>query len=445
MIRRLENNLWVGMNITHYQGRHYLFLIDCGPTRLSIWHHLRWQDAASVIYHLEGLFSECGVPAEILIDKDSISQQALQGFSKWIGRFNCTFIVCVYPPVMALRNIIIRAWNRLQRKNNASIMEAVYWYNVTPKDNVLPLTAPANQIHCYWVWLKGINALTLDEPKQLQIGYNMSDRVWIKTQNGRCMSPYTHGGVTGVISPQNVLVDRMPCHVRDLRPVMGSNTSESESNSKLSTRIVRTIINNARSDLSELGNPDATDDTSTDKASKEEVALLWRSTRHKKPTLGCYLCEHLITEECSGIERQNKQPVTSGEPISLHRSKRQWVGYCIYRQNSGHKFGFIWLRRLTNARGHKFSNCPWLHKNRWQVSQERDEMWRQSQVGWILIVTPEEKKRRDKKWQVNLFLLSYFMDGVRLYIRHPSSSVDFYLTGMWGCMVTSLDGSSLTL
>ena len=43
------------------------------------------------------------------------------------------------------------------------------------------------------------------------------------------------------------------------------------------------------------------------------------------------------------------------------------VATCICRQNSGRKFGFIWLRRLTNVRGPlcKFSNCSWLHKNGW--------------------------------------------------------------------------------
>ena len=51
-------------------------------------------------------------------------------------------------------------------------MEAVYWDNVTPKDNVSPLTTPANLIHLYQVQLKGIDAL-LDEPKQPQIGYDV--------------------------------------------------------------------------------------------------------------------------------------------------------------------------------------------------------------------------------------------------------------------------------
>ena len=93
------------------------------------------------------------------------------------------------------------------------------------------------------------------------------------------MSPYAHGRVTGVISQENVLVNRMPHHVRNLHPVMGLSTSESGSDSKLSTQSARMIINNSHSDPPEVGNPDATDDTSADELSEEEVALPCRSTR----------------------------------------------------------------------------------------------------------------------------------------------------------------------
>ena len=60
-------------------------------------------------------------------------------------------------------------------------MEAVYWYNATPKDNVSPQTAPVNLIHCYRVRLKGMDTLPPDKPKQQQIRYDVGDCVWMKT------------------------------------------------------------------------------------------------------------------------------------------------------------------------------------------------------------------------------------------------------------------------
>ena len=135
---------------------------------------------------------------------------------------------------------------------------------------------------------------------------------------------------------------------------------------------------------------------------------------------------------CSRIEKQNEQPATSGEPISLHRLKRQRVACCICRQNSGHKFGFIWLPRLTNARGHlcKFSNHPWLHKNRWQVSGAKrwNVTTKPHRVNSICGNTRMKEEESDEKWQVNLFLLSYFMDSIGLDFWFLSFLVDFYLT-----------------
>ena len=178
----------------------------------------------------------------------------------------------------------------------------------------------------YQVRLKGINALPPDEPKQLKIGYDVSNHVWIKTPNGQYTSLYACCCVIGGISPQNVLVDRMPRHIRDFRSVMGSNTSENESNSELSTQSARTIINDAHSDSLEVGNPDAIGDTSIDESSEKELAL---PQRMQETSLGFYPYNHQIMGECNRIKRQNEHPATSGEPISLCHSKRQCVVGCI--------------------------------------------------------------------------------------------------------------------
>ena len=185
-------------------------------------------------------------------------------------------------------------------------MEAVYWYNATPKDDVSPLTAPINLIHHYRVRLKGIDAPRLDKPEQQQIRYDVGDRVWMKTPNGCCTSPYARGHVTGVISSQNVLVNGMPRHVRDLRPVIGLDTSEGGSDSELSTQSTGVItINEARGDSLEVNTAHVTDDTSADESFEEEVVLPRRSARRKRSTPVCHLCDHKITWGCSEPERQN--------------------------------------------------------------------------------------------------------------------------------------------
>ena len=189
--RKLDvSDTWsrVGMDVTHYQGRHYLSLIDCGPSRFSIWRHLRRQDAANVVSHLESLFCKRGAPAEMLVDNDTaFRSKVFRGFlSEWGVRLHFR---CAHVP--SGNGIVERCHRSVKRQND-------------------------------------IDALPSDKPKQQQIRYDIGDRVWMKTPNGRCTSPYAHGRVTGVISPQNVLVDRMPRHVRDLRSVIGLDTSEWE-------------------------------------------------------------------------------------------------------------------------------------------------------------------------------------------------------------------------
>ena len=48
------------MDVTHLRGRHYLTLIDCGPSRFVIWRPLSCQDAASIVRHLETVFCRGG-------------------------------------------------------------------------------------------------------------------------------------------------------------------------------------------------------------------------------------------------------------------------------------------------------------------------------------------------------------------------------------------------
>ena len=90
----------------------------------------------------------------------------------------------------------------------------------------------------------------------------------------------------------------MPSHVRDLCPVIGLDTSESGSDSKLSTQSARMItIKEVRGNPQDINTAYATDDTSADELSEEEVPLSQRSARCKTPTPGCHLCDCEIMGE----------------------------------------------------------------------------------------------------------------------------------------------------
>ena len=56
-------------------------------------------------------------------------------------------------------------WNHriIAARKDCIVSEAVYWYNVTPKDDVSPSTAPADALHRYHVRAKGIETHPLPE------------------------------------------------------------------------------------------------------------------------------------------------------------------------------------------------------------------------------------------------------------------------------------------
>ena len=67
------NRNWqrLGMDITNYSTRHFLTLMDCGPSCFSIWKQLARQDLTSMICQLEVVFFDCGPPYKILTDNDT--------------------------------------------------------------------------------------------------------------------------------------------------------------------------------------------------------------------------------------------------------------------------------------------------------------------------------------------------------------------------------------
>lgn len=212
-----ESWLRLGMDITHYNDRHFLTLIDHGPSRFAVWRPLRRQDSISVVEQLESVFFDHGAPSEILTDNDmAFRSGAFDEFAKKWGvrvRFRCAHV----PSGNGITERSHRTIKRIAARKQCGIQEAVYWYNVSPKDGDDPSSAPANRVFRYNWRILGVDFTEpADGEEAVCSRFRVGDSVWVRPVNGRCTTRYGRGHVTGTISQQAVEVDGIPRHVRDL-------------------------------------------------------------------------------------------------------------------------------------------------------------------------------------------------------------------------------------
>ena len=293
-----ENWRRVGMDVTHLGGRHYLTLIDCGPSRFAIWRLLSCQDAASIVRQLETVFYERGAPVELLTDNAmTFSRETFSRFAEPWGvwmRFRCAYV----PAGNGIVERSHRTIKHIAARTRCSVMEAVYWYNVTPKDDASASTAPANIIYSYTAHIRGVD-VTLPPEDAGPSSYKVGDSVWVKIPHGRCTTQFGKGTITGVYSPHSVLVDGTPRHVKDVRPVRGADTtycsSASSEDEAPMLYLLRDDPTASESDRGQRGPRDTSEDDDV-----AESVPLRRSSRLKRPAPHCTLCDSQIREECEG-------------------------------------------------------------------------------------------------------------------------------------------------
>ena len=123
-----------------------------------------------------------------------------------------------------------RSVKRIAARKHCTIAEAVYWYNVAPKDD----TAPANKLYKYEVRLLGIDRVLHSEPGAIDSPYDVGDAVWVKPSENRCHTKYRLGTVTRVVSEQTMEVDGMSRHVRDPRSAVPPETAPTTAQTSMS-------------------------------------------------------------------------------------------------------------------------------------------------------------------------------------------------------------------
>ena len=260
-------------------------MVDHGPSRFSIWRQLRLQTAACVVQQLESVFYERGAPHELLLDNDTaFRSKCFRSFAEeWriSLRFRCAYV--------ASGNGIVERCHRtvktIAARKECSIAEAVYRYNMSPRDES-PCSTPASVLYRYNVRVKDVDcseAVTTEQDAHSR--YSVGDDVWVKPPPARCDTVYGTGRVTGILSEQAVKVDRTPRHVRDLRPRM-TTEDERKPTEEMQGETEEWLIGLRNPDEPAQGGDDITErnpDQGREEAPEREIPR--RSGRERRPVV----------------------------------------------------------------------------------------------------------------------------------------------------------------
>ena len=143
---------------------------------------------------------------------------------------------------------------------------------------------PADALQRYHVRIKGVEDNPLPKPEVTRGKYE-KDVVWVKNPCGKCTTKYSTGRITEVISPWSVKIDWVPCHIKDLRPVIRMQLSLSDEDDSEDSECLIYLNSNpldSDSDASSLPTDEVSIETQTaDESTHEDEACvipLQRST-----------------------------------------------------------------------------------------------------------------------------------------------------------------------
>lgn len=205
----------LAMDVVHYRGIPYLSVVDCGPGRFAIWRKMRGESAAEIGLEVESIFYERGPVEEVLLDNAPSFRS-----DEFRRMLSCWGVEPYYRAAYrAGGNGIVERHHRtikaMAERMMRSPVEAVYWYNVAPKDGQNGDSVPAKAVHTYNWRMKGYNEKETDEEPECEV--KVGDEVWVKPGNAHCTTRWREGVVTGINSDSNVEVDGMARHILDIR------------------------------------------------------------------------------------------------------------------------------------------------------------------------------------------------------------------------------------
>lgn len=206
----------IAIDVTHYAEKKYLSIIDCGPSRFTIWRAVRDESVETLTKELDEVFSVVGPPDEVILDNyPSFTCDAFVRFQKrWNinGHYRCVN----KPSGNGIGERIHRTIKKMAKRSDSSIANAVFYYNATPNSE--------GKVPCELFFNRRIR-FPAESPKTTELpvrqsDYLVGDIVFVKPNPIRCVDSWKRGKITGVSnSLPTVEVDGVPRHESHVRKV----------------------------------------------------------------------------------------------------------------------------------------------------------------------------------------------------------------------------------
>ena len=208
----------VAADVTHVDGSVFLTMVDCGPSRFSIWRRMRNETAGSIVAQLRQVVIERGPPVELLLDNSTAFRSALMEEFAGDWGISLRFRAAYAPSGNGIVERNHRTIKRIAARGKITPEEATFWYNVTPRKDQDVHSVPSSVVHTYPWRLPFDIGVDVEPAGGGPDGHlNVGDDVWLKPNVPSCTKEWAPGTVTRVVSQHVVEVDGMPRHVRDIR------------------------------------------------------------------------------------------------------------------------------------------------------------------------------------------------------------------------------------
>ena len=174
----------LAVDVTHYQGVAYLSVVDCGSGRIAIWRQLKRELADEIASILNEIFLQRGPVEELMMDNATVFRSELlkRALDNWSVR---RFFRAAYRPS---GNGIVERHHRtiktMAERGSISPMEAVFWYNVSPRAGQDENSVPQRTVFRYEWRHPAVQPKLKDHAKEATV--EVGEEVWVKPADGRC-------------------------------------------------------------------------------------------------------------------------------------------------------------------------------------------------------------------------------------------------------------------